>query len=386
MSRNRILSTEITPQQLKETILRLWDAWKGPPPFSILVLGPPGVGKSTTIREVAEEIARTLGLQFVDTATLDREEAEKLLLQEDSVFLYTDIRLSYHEPSDLLGVPRSYKSATVFEPPLHIQLHVMHPGIIFFDEITVVQRDDLLSIMLQVALDRKIAYQKLHPMTFIILAGNDVADTALARSLPRSLINRTMILRIRPSSVKEWISYMTAKYSSNWDARIGAFLLRFPEHLHTIKGEEEDNVAFPTPRTWEWVAVQLHKDPNTSPYMIAGLIGEEVASKLVAFLKSQVDVEELLQNPAKWWQLNLDQKVMATVQLTRAVDVVEDFDKAVPLLKTMAEDSLEYVVLIITSLPPERGERQKLVALIRKKMPEIGNKLIELGVRIASMK
>ncbi|MEM0479690.1 MAG: AAA family ATPase, partial [Pyrobaculum sp.] len=132
----------------------------------MLLLGPPGVGKSATVKQVAKELAKSLGLPFVDTAILTNEEAEKLLQEKDTVFLYTDIRLSYHEPVDLLGVPRSRNGATVFEPPLHILLHTRHPGVLFFDEITAVQRDDLLAVMLQVALDRQVGYQRLHPRTF----------------------------------------------------------------------------------------------------------------------------------------------------------------------------------------------------------------------------
>lgn len=179
---------------------------------------------------------------------------------------------------------------------------------------------------------------------------------------------------------------MSQKYGGGWDVRVAAFLRRFPEYLSSSSesAEEEENVAFPTPRIWEWVAVQLHRYPEMPLYMLAGLLGEETAAKLAAFLASEFDIEVLLKTPQAWWQLNLDQKILAATQLPRVVRLVDEFNKVEPLLKVIAEDSIEYLALIITSL--ERSERKKFIELLRVSLPEAATKLIALGVHIASFR
>ncbi|MBS7287550.1 MAG: ATP-binding protein, partial [Candidatus Freyarchaeota archaeon] len=73
-----------------ESLMRLYGE-------TLLLLGPPGVGKSETIRRVAMKLAERKGLNFVEFA--DGADVD------GDVFLFYDLRLTEVEPSDLLGIP-----------------------------------------------------------------------------------------------------------------------------------------------------------------------------------------------------------------------------------------------------------------------------------------
>ncbi|MEM4874659.1 MAG: hypothetical protein QW394_05145, partial [Thermofilaceae archaeon] len=73
----------ITPGSVKYVVQHFYDRLrKGyPDSFSLLLLGPPGVGKSTGVREAAEEIAAQLGKRFADITS--REERERVFSELD---------------------------------------------------------------------------------------------------------------------------------------------------------------------------------------------------------------------------------------------------------------------------------------------------------------
>jgi DNA polymerase III delta prime subunit len=97
--------------------------------YGLLVLGPPGCGKSTAILEGAKAIAKEMNREFlkivvrwspakqkfvIDSA--DGDSIEQILKKPDKYFFLTDFRLSAIEPSDLTGIPRSFQNMTFYEP------------------------------------------------------------------------------------------------------------------------------------------------------------------------------------------------------------------------------------------------------------------------------
>ena len=71
--------------------------------YSVMIFGPPGIGKSVTIYEAGEEIAKKLGKKFVEYTD---DIAHEILSDPDKYFVFLDLRLTEVEPSDLIGIPR----------------------------------------------------------------------------------------------------------------------------------------------------------------------------------------------------------------------------------------------------------------------------------------
>ena len=75
-------------------------------PITPHLIGPPGVGKSTIVREYAERKAKQLQKQFVDFDTLTPEDVERLLKTPDKYYVFADKRLTGLDPVDISGIPR----------------------------------------------------------------------------------------------------------------------------------------------------------------------------------------------------------------------------------------------------------------------------------------
>jgi MoxR-like ATPase len=134
--------------------------------YGILVLGAPGVGKSMSIEEAGREIASKLQRQFLKVVvrwsptfkkfvinTEGEHEIEEVLANANKYCAFTDFRLSTVEPSDLSGIPRSKEGITFYDPLLWAVLHSATAGILFLDELTWIQREDVWAITPQLVLE-----------------------------------------------------------------------------------------------------------------------------------------------------------------------------------------------------------------------------------------
>jgi len=115
--------------------------------YGLLLVGPPGIGKSTAVKEAAEILARELDKIFVEIkirwsprlkkfviSNHDELPIDAILKEPERFFCFTDMRLSIAEPSDLEGIPRSRGGMTFFEPLAWAVVHSVAEGILFLDE------------------------------------------------------------------------------------------------------------------------------------------------------------------------------------------------------------------------------------------------------------
>jgi len=97
-------------------------------------------------------------------------------------------------------------------------------------------------------------------------------------------------------------------------------------------------------RTWTWVALDLYHGFK-SVDDIVGLLGEEVGLKFYGFMKTNVDIDELIRNPAGWFKLDLDAKYMACLLLGNAISKARGrFSKFFNLIDAMASESRERLI------------------------------------------
>jgi hypothetical protein len=231
----------------------------------IMLWGPPGIGKSSLIHQIAAEMKREV----------------------------LDLRLAQLEPTDLRGVPmpdpkigRARWYLPAFWPdraeenterqvittdaegkqqstsvPVKIGNCPTGPGIVFLDEIEKAPIS-VKNASLQLVLDRMIGTYKLPDDWAIVCAGNREEDGCFSAPLGAALSNRMIHLEIEPD-VEAWA--MWARDNSVCEDVIG-FLHFKPELLY----KQTEEHAFPTPRSWV------------------------IASRLMDSVKTQKEQKELL--------------------------------------------------------------------------------------------
>ncbi len=223
---------------------------------SVMLWGPPGVGKSQAIRQIAKAIKKNTG-------------------KETRI---TDVRLLLFNPIDLRGIPTANadKTLAIWLKP---QIFQMDPSddivnILFLDEISAAPQS-VQAAAYQITLDRVVGEHKLPDNCIIIAAGNRVTDKSVSFKMPKALANRLLHIEVE-GSFQSW---------QNWAVRSGVnpkvigFLSFRSDTLFGFDAKNED-LAFATPRSWEMVSSLLNNvcdDVKTMYPMIAGLIGSGLA-------------------------------------------------------------------------------------------------------------
>jgi len=307
----------------------------------ILLLGPPGVGKSTVVRAAAEEIARRHDRKFMDITSGAPDEIP------ESAFLFLDLRLTNLEPSDLTGLPRAWNGYVRFIPIYQLYLFSKYPGVIFLDELTWVQRVDMMSIIPQLLLDHRVGSVAFRHDVMVVAAGNRVEDTPLAHALPAPTLNRLAVIEVQPPTVAEWAAYMDAAHPNEWNRKVLAYLEAFPSDFIRSPPEGEGSEGYPTPRAWEWAALLPEGVPE---WRYIALLGREVGLKLSKFLAVRVDVIALLKNPSKWRGLGLDERYMALSEVAERLRIGGlKADDVIPLLSVIEDEFIVVLLMLIGS-------------------------------------
>ncbi len=182
---------------------------------SLLLLSPPGVGKSDTVGQAAAEAGlpcrSLLGTQIA--------------------------------PEDVSGIPRIVGERSVFCPPRVLLPERPEPFCLFLDELPACA-PDVQKAFYSLLLERRLGEHRLPPGTWVVAAGNRMEDRALVRALSSALVNRVLILHVRVD-VKEWLTWAKAH---GVRAELLSFIAFMPEALfHKVPTEP---VPFSTPRAW----------------------------------------------------------------------------------------------------------------------------------------
>ena len=316
--------------------------------LSFLLLGATGIGKSENVNKLAKD----LNLPIIE------------------------FDLSIVEPVDLLGLPVSRDNSFEYLPIKVLYNNIIsRPGILFLDELTNVQRTDVLSAALRIVLDRKIGIHKLHPKTLIIAAGNRLEDSSLVSELPVPLINRFVVLEIEKPNPKDWIQYMSENYEE-WDKSIAAFLSKFPNYIHYVPSNITQTLSqVATPRTWTQLALiskEIEDDLHVLEEVASGLVGKEAASHFITFRNTKLPDEEDLRKDFKgvWSKTSIAAKYMLAVQFRdRPIkDVLWFMDNLADI------PDHEILVLLFTIVPNKN--KQILITTIIKKRPNLRSILV----------
>lgn len=228
---------------------------------SVNLVGPMGVGKSSATWDIAHRLSNKVGIPVY----------------------VTDIRLLNFSPIDLRGIPAadSAREFTVWLKPKIFDLPENAINILFLDEISAAPQS-LQAAAYQIALDKKIGEHKLPDNCIVICAGNRTTDKSVAFRMPKALANRLMHFEIQ-ADFESWYEWAI---SEGLDARVLGYLAFNNSKLSQEPSLEE--LAFPTPRSWEFVSGLLKttgKTPEALHTMIAGCIGVSNAGEFEAWCR-----------------------------------------------------------------------------------------------------
>jgi galactitol-specific phosphotransferase system IIB component len=358
-----------------QTLSALWEVeWNSSEKTSVLLLGAPGVGKSTVVREVAEKFAEAHGLQFIHYTD---DVANEILANPEKYFVFVDLRLTEIEAADLSGIPRDIDGAVTYKPLLWARVLSKAKGVLFLDELTNESDPNKLAAAYKIILDRAAGFIKFSDGVFIVAAGNSPEHSAVANQLPAPLINRLLVLEVSAPSIDEWRQWMMEHYGDQWDVRTYAFLKAFEAENYLLRPPEDPETLrnYPTPRSWTKLALMLKRGFD-DPEIINGLIGPEVGTRFRAFINTNVNVDDLIKNPEKFHGLNLDQKYMASIMLSSRLKNAKDFKKAMPLFREMHKESPEFVIIMLLIM--DRKTRAEAIRQIYQLDKDIFSTLVEV--------
>ena len=226
---------------------------------SVMLWGPPGVGKSQAVRELAEEIGAETGKRTV----------------------VTDVRLLLFNPIDLRGIPTANadKTLAVWLRPKIFDMDERENvcNLLFLDEISAAP-PSVQAAAYQITLDRVVGEHRLPDNCIVIAAGNRVTDRSVAYRMPKALSNRLLHIEVE-SNFSSW---------RRWAVRSGIHekvlgFLSFRQNYLSCFDASNDDLAFATPRSWEMVSNLLRElggSVEANYPLIAGLVGAGVAIEM----------------------------------------------------------------------------------------------------------
>ena len=356
-------------------------------PITPHLIGPPGIGKSTVVREWAEGKAKQLGKEFVDFDTFTPQDVEEILEKPEEHYVYADKRLTGLDPVDLSGVPRPVNGSkyVMFLPLALANLLSKCAGLLFLDEFLNESRPNMISAAYKIVRDYKIGDIALNSHVLVVAASNSAEHSSIANSIPKPLRDRFDFIEVDAPSLEAWADWMDRIYGAEkWDRNILAYLHWKPsDFLANITDTVEDNGYEPpaTPRGWSYVALAFAKTrkEDMRASVARGKLGR-VGESLTAFLANKVpDFKELVRHPQVIKDFNVEQKYLAAMTVAEAINkTAKNIRKSRKFMEFIAEyDDREFISALFAFLKKQR--RREVFAAV-KDNPKI-LKVLELTGR-----
>jgi len=225
----------------------------------IFLWGPPGIGKSDIVHQIAE----TINAHVID------------------------IRLSLWEPTDIKGIPYfdSNSGTMVWGAPSELpndEMAAKHENIVLFLDEMNSAAPAVQAAAYQLILNRKVGQYNLPDNVMIVAAGNREADKGVTYRMPAPLANRFIHLEMAVS-FDDWFQWAV---NNNIHKDVVGFLTFSKKDLYDFDPKSPSR-SFATPRSWSFVSelIEDELDDNTTTDLVSGSVGEGLAVKFMAHRK-----------------------------------------------------------------------------------------------------
>lgn len=240
------------------------------------LLGPPGMGKTHTIEQIAKEIGAKC-VVFL-TATMD--------------------------PTDVVGVPHPVGGVTKFLPPegflaLTYEAEYQGPMVALFDDMPTCQ-EQVFAALFRMFQQREVAGHKIRDNVLLVATGNRVEDKAGAQDIPTALANRIVWfhLKVDPDEWRHW-----AMKEDVVEEIVAYVRVKGIKSLYDFD-PNSGFLSFPTPRSVAKASdlVKAISYDNSTDLRLAlvGCCGEAWGTEFMAFLKVRhklIPAAEIVKDP-----------------------------------------------------------------------------------------
>ena len=309
---------------------------------SLMIWGPPGIGKSALVSAVAKNHSIDL----------------------------IDLRISQLAPTDLRGLPVPEDNKAKWYVPEF--LPTTGKGILFLDEINMAP-PAIQGIAQQLILDRKVGSYEVPEGWFIWGAGNRKEDFAAVFDMPAPLANRFIHLEVQ-TDLKEFKSYAL---KNNIDDKIISFLNFRPKLLHKV---DKNSPSWPSPRSWSIANDLLKCGVDVDP-----AIGNASATEFRSFCKiykTLPAIEPILKGRSKpEFPEDLSAKYALTCALSVRAKTLKEVENVFTYLSSKASmEWLNQSAFDVTNIWKDKSNKSDLVDMIvkNKDLMKVAEKLSDL--------
>ena len=227
----------------------------------VFLWGPPGIGKSEVVAEVAEELNG-----FV-----------------------IDLRMAQMEPTDIRGIPFFNKDINKMDwaSPVDLpdeEFASKYPLILLFLDEMNSAPPAVQAAGYQLILNRRIGKYVLPDNVAIVAAGNRDSDKGVTYRMPMPLANRFLHLEMRA----DFASWQNWAVNKGIHKDVVGYLSFAKQDLYDFDNKSSSR-AFATPRSWVFVSDLLKDEENldsdTLFNLVSGAVGEGLAVKFAAHRK-----------------------------------------------------------------------------------------------------
>jgi len=242
----------ITSVQARKAILKAF-AVKRP----IFLWGPPGIGKSDVVSEIAQELGGAI----------------------------IDLRMAQMEPTDIRGIPYFNRDNGKMDwaPPVELpdeEFASKYPIVVLFLDEMNSASPAVQAAGYQLILNRRVGKYHLPDNVVIVAAGNRDSDKGVTYRMPMPLANRFIHLEMKP----EFTAWQNWAVDKKIHKDVVGYLSFAKQDLYDFDSKSSSR-AFATPRSWCFVSdllVDDDMDADTQFNLISGAIGEGLAVKFTA--------------------------------------------------------------------------------------------------------
>ena len=355
------------------------------------LMGPPGCGKTESVREGAKKEAGKLGLNYVECPTPEDWANPKN-------FCFSIVLTSQIEEIDARGLPHIIevdgKKITVFT--ITELFPTKGTGIVFLDEFPN-GRTQVQTAMQPMLLNHVAGGYHISEDIQFIVAGNRPQDNCGTFYIPYALRNRLQWYEVQSPSTEQLISKMQSIGKPLHPKLVGWVSSVGSRYVNNFDPKSEQ-YAYATPRSLEAgsdMLTVIDKEvvgPKLDAYaqVLGAAMGENAGLDFRAFLKlsENVDIDKLLDNPAtikRYAADGSDPGLLYSICVNLAERACDE-KQVVKVFKVMeALDQKEFGVFIINSMLRQVGNVNAVKLLNKPELAALISKYHELVRAVQSV-